>query len=226
MSNSNIDRFEVDTPLGALRKLVIAGWTGRNPEQVRIHIEELQAIGVRPPSAVPVFYEVSALCATTAPEITVVGTQTSGEVEFILIQTAQGVLVTVGSDHTDRWLETFSVHHSKQACAKPLAPRAWALSDLADHWDQLILRAYSVCKGRRRLYQEGTAAAMLSPQTLLERYRTARGDFAVNTGMSCGTLALKGEMEFGEEFEIELEDPVHRRVLRHHYRVRTILTAN
>jgi hypothetical protein len=226
MPNSEFDRSEVDTPVDSIQKFVIAGWTGRNPEHVRKHIEELQAIGVRPPTTVPVFYEVSPASMTSRNEIVVVGPETSGEVEFVLIQTANETLVTVGSDHTDRWLETVSVHHSKQICSKPVAARAWPLRELAARWDQLILRAYSVHDGRRRLYQEGSVAGMLAPEVLLERYRDVGGEFRVNTGMSCGTLALRDGIEYGETFEIELEDPVQQRSLRHRYRVRSIAIAS
>lgn len=69
---------------------------------MRKHIEELQAIGVKPPSTVPAFYPVAASLLTTRTDIDVVGPETSGEVEFVPIRTANGILVTVGSDHTDR----------------------------------------------------------------------------------------------------------------------------
>jgi Protein of unknown function (DUF2848) len=210
---------EIPTPKDSICKLVIAGWTGRDPRQVQKHIDELQAIGVKPPSTVPVFYEVSPLLMTTDAEICVVGPHTSGEVEFVLIQTAQGLLVTVGSDHTDRWLEAVSVHHSKQVCAKPVASNAWRLETVMPHWDQLILRSYSTREGYRRLYQEGPVTAMLAPEDLITRYRRSNGDFAIGTAMSCGTLVLYGEIEHGDTFELELEDPVRKHILRHLYRV-------
>jgi Protein of unknown function (DUF2848) len=226
MTTAHSDDAELDTPLASINKFVIAGWTGRNPESVRRHIEELQAIGVKPPSTVPVFYEVSPLMVAAHAEIAVVGPETSGEVEFVLVRTAAGMVVTVGSDHTDRWLEAVSVHHSKQGCGKPVAGRGWLLQAVAPHWDQLLLRAYSTRGGRRRLYQEGSVAAMLAPTDLLERYRQSGGDFAVGTAMSCGTLALKDGIEYGEVFDIELEDPVRKRSLRHRYRIRTIAIAS
>jgi Protein of unknown function (DUF2848) len=217
---------ELNTPLDAINKFVIAGWTGRNPAQVRKHIEELLAIGVKPPSSVPVFYEASQTLLTTRPEITAVGPETSGEVEFVLINTAHGIVVAVGSDHTDRWLEAVSVHHSKQVCAKPISARVWPLPLVAPHWDQLVLRSYSNRDGRRRLYQEGAVTGMLAPENLLERYAQSGGEFAIGTAMYCGTLALQGGMEYGDAFEIELEDPVRNRKLQHHYRIRTVAVAS
>ncbi len=216
----------LDTPLGAITKFVIAGWTGRNPDAVRRHIEELQAIGVKPPSTVPVFYEVSPSLLTTQTVITAVGPETSGEVEFVLINTANGIVVAVGSDHTDRWLEAVSVHHSKQVCAKPLAARAWPLPLIASHWDQLVLRSYTSRDGRKRLYQEGAVTGMLSPEVLIARYTHSGGDFSVGTAMFCGTLALKDGIDYGEAFEIELEDPVRGMKLRHAYRIHAVGVAS
>ena len=47
---------------------------------VRHHIDELTAIGVPPPSTVPVYYRVAAGMITQADRIQVLGNGTSGEV--------------------------------------------------------------------------------------------------------------------------------------------------
>src|SRR5271170_657328 len=44
----------------ATTQLVIAGWAARDEASVKHHIEELAAIGVPPPSSVPLFYRTSA----------------------------------------------------------------------------------------------------------------------------------------------------------------------
>ena len=38
-----------------VQRLIIAGWTGRDAAAVQHHIEELQALGVKPPATVPTF---------------------------------------------------------------------------------------------------------------------------------------------------------------------------
>ena len=43
-----------------INDLVIAGWTGRDVAALNHHIEELKAIGVQPPSKVPLYYRVAA----------------------------------------------------------------------------------------------------------------------------------------------------------------------
>ena len=39
-----------------IKNLVVAGWTGRNVAALEAHIKELEAIGVKRPKSVPIFY--------------------------------------------------------------------------------------------------------------------------------------------------------------------------
>src|SRR5687767_4097600 len=97
-----------------LRHAVIAGWTGRDRAALEEHIEERAALGVKRPASVPVFYRTSAARVTTADRIEALGERSSGEVEFVLLQHAGQLWVGVGSDHTDRIVETYDVGVSKQ----------------------------------------------------------------------------------------------------------------
>ena len=90
-------------------RLVIAGWTGRDAAAIAHHIEELEAIGVPRPSSVPLYYRVGANLLTQAPAIEALGAQSSGEAEPVLFFAAGEWWLTVGSDHTDRQVETYSV---------------------------------------------------------------------------------------------------------------------
>src|SRR3954466_13134777 len=81
--------------------LVIAGWTGRDVAALNHHIEELKAIGVQTPSRVPIYYRAAAQMPTQADSIQVLGDDSSGEVEPVLIGAADRLWVTVGADHTD-----------------------------------------------------------------------------------------------------------------------------
>ena len=52
-----------------IKDLVIAGWTGRDVTALNHHIEELKAIGVQPPSRVPIYYRAAAQMLTQADRI-------------------------------------------------------------------------------------------------------------------------------------------------------------
>jgi hypothetical protein len=206
----------------AIDDLVIAGWTGRDTASIEKHIKELEAIGVARPKSTPVFYRVAASLLTTGDEIEAIGGDSSGEVEFVLFSLPDELWVGLGSDHTDRKAETVGVTLSKQMCAKPVAKTLWPFAELAEHWDRLVLRSFAHVKGERRLYQEGSVAAMRAPQELIRLYPEASGTLKPGTAMFGGTLAVHGGIAAAELFEMELEDPVLGRTLRHRYRIRTL----
>lgn len=198
---------------------VIAGWTGRNVEALEEHIRELEAVGVPRPSSVPCFYRVSADSLTTTDAIQFLGEKSSGEVEFVLFGTGDGMLIGVGSDHTDREVETYSVPVSKQMCAKPVSSRVWRYADVADHFDELVLRAWATEDGRRTLYQEGSVTAMRPPAELIGLYFDGASTLPAGTAMYCGTLAAIGGIRPADRFDVEIEDPVLGRRISHGYAV-------
>src|SRR5262245_41307430 len=85
-----------------VRRVINAGYVGRDQDAVRVHIEELRREGVPPPAAVPMLFPLPSDSVTTANRIEVGGGETSGEVEYALLLAGDAVYVGVGSDHTDR----------------------------------------------------------------------------------------------------------------------------
>ncbi|MEP6494424.1 MAG: DUF2848 domain-containing protein [bacterium] len=207
--------------LSAIRQLALAGWAGRNSAVVEAHILELAALGVPRPSRAPIFYRVSSSLLTTADVIEVVGPDTSGEVEFVLAMLDDGLWVGLGSDQTDRSIERTSVAHSKQLCAKVVAPMLWRYDDLADHWDRLRLRSWTHRRGTRERYQDDTVAAILPPERLIAMY-DGSGALDAGTALFSGTVAALAAVGAAEEFEMELEDPVLERTIHHRYRIVTL----
>ncbi|MGH8139865.1 MAG: DUF2848 domain-containing protein [Steroidobacteraceae bacterium] len=201
-----------------IRTAVIAGWTGRDPEAVERHIAELVELGIQRPSSVPLFYRAAGTRLTTGDAIDVIGEESSGEVEFVLLQHAGRLWLGVGSDHTDRRVETYDVSASKQMCEKPVAPLWWAFDDVAAHWDRLILRSFINTGTGRTLYQEGMVASMLAPAVLISRYCGA-DSLPDGTLMFCGTLPARGGIRPAPQFDFEIEDPVLGRKIQHGYRI-------
>jgi hypothetical protein len=203
------------------RELVIAGWAARDRAAIDHHIEELAAIGVPRPSTVPLFYRVAAANLTQEATIECVGDGSSGEVEPVLFVHGGRSWLTVGSDHTDRKAETYSVALSKQLCAKPVARDAWPLESVRDRLDSLRLRAWIEESGREVLYQDGTLAALQPAPDLLARYLDGRAP-ADGLVMSCGTLGAIGGVRASTSFRMELEDPAGGRAIGHAYRTRVL----
>jgi hypothetical protein len=200
---------------------VIAGWTGRDPVARDKHIAELEAIGIGRPATTPIYYRVAACRLTMEDSIEVCGEDSSGEVEFVLIGWQGRTFVGCGSDHTDRKVEAYSVTVSKQMCDKPIASELWELEDVIGHWDRLILRSFAWINGERVLYQEGTLDAMLPVEELIER-QFGKSGLPDGCAMFGGTFGAKGGIRPASRFEIELEDPVLKRSIRHAYDVITL----
>jgi hypothetical protein len=199
-----------------LRALVVAGLTGRDTAAVQHHLEELAAIGVKAPPRIPAYFRNTFSLVTHATEIEVLGPDTSGEVEFVLVGMPDGLWVGLGSDHTDRRVEAVAIDVSKQLCAKVIAPVLWRFDELAGHWDRLTLRAWIEEDGGLTLYQEGSVAAIRRPEDLVQGY-TGGAPLPVGTVMFGGTFSAIGGIRPSRRFEMELADPVLGRVIRHGY---------
>jgi hypothetical protein len=214
--------LEGETATVEIHDLVIAGWTGRDAATVEHHIAELAAIGVARPRTVPCFYRVGANLLTTGTMFDVTGPDGSGEAEFVLVSLPQGLYVGLGSDHTDRKVEAYGVTVSKQMCPKPIGPELWSFAEMKDHWDSLLLRSWITRENESILYQQGVVTRMLAPEDLILRYTGGSPSLPVGTAMFCGTMPLLAPMGPAARFELELEDPVRHRTLRHHYSVREL----
>lgn len=215
-NDQSLSQVEVD-----IVNLVVAGWAGRDRAAIEHHIEELAAIGVPRPSNVPLFYRIADNQLTQADRIQAVGDASSGEIETFVFAVDGELYVSIASDHTDRKLESHSVALSKQVCAKPVGTTAWRLADVAEYWDELVIRSTIVENGVEVLYQEGTLDSLRTPQELIAGY-TNGAALPDGTGMTCGTVGAIGGIRASTTFIMELVDPRRQRSLRHRYDVEVL----
>ncbi len=210
--------MQFETPDGpreiAITHAVVAGWTGRDRAAVDHHIEELAALGVAPPSEVPLYYRVARGLLTHDAGIDVVGPDSSGEIEPLVIRAAGALWLGLGSDHTDRALEATSVALSKQVCAKPLCGALWRFDDVAGHLDQLELGCEIEEGGAWVRYQAGTLAAIRPLDELIAGAPLEEGG-----AMLCGTLPAIGGVRPAGAYRMRLSDPVLGRALSFEYQV-------
>ncbi len=206
-----------------VRRVINAGFTGRDRAAVQRHIDELRAHGVPCPDRTPVLYPKMAHLLTTAASIEVLGPETSGEAEFVLLAAPGRTFVACGSDHTDRGLEKITIEKSKLVAPNVISSEVWDLTDVRETWDELVLTGHSTVDGRRALYQEGRLAAMMRPDDLLALVRGRLDGDLTGTAIFSGTLALLGgAFAYGERFEVELRDDRRGRRLRCDYRIAPI----
>ena len=206
--------FDVD-------RLVCCGWSGRDPAALQAHIDELAQLGVPPPTRVPIYMNLSTCLLTQNSEMQVVSCTTSGEVEFVLLCRGEDWWVTVGSDQTDRVIETHSIVASKQMCGKYVARTCWPYTEVAAHWDRLVLRCWTTTGSNRSLYQEAPLASVLSLEALVRGLPD--GPFGAGGAvLYSGTIATRAGLSYAQGYEVELSDPVLGRSIRGSYRVTTL----
>lgn len=197
-------------------KLDITGYTGRDIEAVKQYVAKLEAEGIAAPPRVPMVFDVGVDRIVSHDNIEVTGAESCGEVEFVLLVAEDGIHVTVGSDHTDRALETKSIPLSKQVVPKIVATEAWRLEEVIDHWDQLELSSFVGVE--RRPYQRMGVDFFLPPDQIL-----ALSEAAVGTVIFGGSASsLDGGFDFDPVFSGTLHDPVLDRSIQFTYRSRTL----
>ena len=142
--NLTLETQSAQEPLTfTVERLVCAGWVGRDKSAVQAHVEELGALGIPGPTRTPTYMNYSPYLATTVAAIDVVSPGSSGEVEYVVLKRDGKLYIGVGSDHTDREFEKYSIPASKQMCAKVLAPVVWPYEELQNHWDPLLIQTLS-----------------------------------------------------------------------------------
>lgn len=210
------------------RSLIVAGYTGRDEEAVREHIEELAAIGIPPPPQVPMLYDLDPDLLTSDKVVEVGPGLISGEIEPVLIRHQVRWYLGVGSDLTDRGLEREDVKISKAACPKPLGRNVLPLPEdvttggFDDVWDQI--QAVSYLDGEP--YQKGSLASLRPPSDLIPRVveeigssRHVEEDIIV----FAGTLPLiGGEFRAGTAWEARLTLPEGPPLIHQHEIIRPI----
>ena len=210
------------------RRFVIAGWTGRDAAAIDHHIEELAALGVPRPSAVPLYYRAGTTLLSQSPLLETLGDDSSGEAEPLLFFAEGEWWLSVGSDHTDRKVESYSVAVSKQMCPKPVATAAWRWRDVAGAQDGIVLQSRIFENGAWVDYQRGTLASIRPLASLRDGFFGPGGaDAAEGSFLCCGTLgALPDAQGRGirpaAQMEIALRDPVRQRAIVHRYTVEAL----
>ena len=202
-----------------VRCVLNGGWAGRDLDAVTAHVEEMRALGVPAPQSVPIVFPVAPAMLTQGDCVDVYSPQSSGEVEYVLIATRHRVVLTVGSDHTDRAVEATSIELSKRICPNVVARAAWDYTEVAGHADDLILRACVREEGAWHAYQEAPLGALLAPAYWLERLAGQLSAHAAVVLFSGTVPTLGGTLRFGDGFRISLDDPRTGRTILHEYDV-------
>jgi len=211
----NIEGNEVQVKVN---NVYCIGYAGRNLEKTMEHIIELEKIGIPRPEEVPTLYPVRRNSLNQTGEIQVLGNESSGEAEIVLVfgDTEDEVFMTVGSDHTDRSLETVDINKSKQICDKPIGQTAWKLKNVIDHWDDLILTSEVMMNGEWQDYQRATISEII-PLDEIKNFLDKKNVLMKNTLVFSGTVPLLNGFKYGTAFKMSFVDKVRNNEIHAEY---------
>ena len=185
-----------------IANVVVAGITARDEAAIRHHLDEMKDLGVKPESF-PFFFRVSAGFLTQAEHIQVLGTDSSGEVER--------VIVALDAGSGSPWARTIPIARSKRIpstfrsrCPHPIGRHLWPIAEVSAHWDRLIAR--SCARRQARTLSGGTARDAAPRRFGPQRYAVEGGRIGPGTILFCGTIGAKGPLAYADLFEMELED--------------------
>lgn len=198
------------------------GYAGRNMEKTMEHIHELERdLGVPAPKKIPTIFQCSNSTLTQEKDLSFLGKKTCGEVEYVIIIKDGKVYIGVGSDHTDRDLESINVPKAKQICAKPICHVVWDYEELKDHWDEIELNSWQTVGGKEIPYQKGTLADILPVDRILKELDERVGGIN-NCVIFSGTVPVLAGFRFGDAFRYEMVDRKLDRKLVSEYNVDVI----
>lgn len=203
-------------------QLLVIGFAGRNIEKTMEHIKELEEeLGVPAPKQIPTIFECSLELLTKAENIKFIGEKTSGEVEYIIVKFGEKIYIGLGSDHTDRELESVSIPKAKQVSPKPIAGELWDYDEIKDHWDQIRLVSYQTINGEEVKYQDGTLADILPVEKILSVLSERIGDID-NSIIYSGTVPVLDGFKYGDNFRSLMIDETLNRSIEFNYNVNVI----
>ncbi|MGZ4790959.1 MAG: DUF2848 family protein [Ilumatobacteraceae bacterium] len=204
------------------KRLILAGYTGRDAAAVASYIAKLEHEGIAPPSEVPSYFVLGADRLTTDTAVETTSAESCGEVEYALLIDDDEIYVAVASDHTDRALESVDIPASKQSCVKVISPKVWRLADVEDHWDDLTFEARTPAAAESA-YQSGPVAALRPPAELMALVEERFGGPMAGTVILSGTIAAATDFQYHSTFEVALTDPTMGRKLATSYTVKNVL---
>ncbi|SDY58496.1 Protein of unknown function [Halopenitus persicus] len=212
-----------------IRRIANCGMATRNPDPDRIDrmFEELATIGVTRPETLPMVVPKPPHLLTTDSEIVVNAATTGGELEFVLLPTADRTYVGVGVDHKDDHVMDRNLHRANSTCPSVIADEVWRLEDVRDRWDDLEISCWTGRGDDRELYQRATLDAFLRPDALLEAIDAKTTAPLAGTAVWSGTVSTdadgdvdaRPDVTYGDFYAMQLYDPAANRRIAHQYDV-------
>lgn len=215
-------RYETTFIECKIEHLYVIGYSGRDEIKTLEHIKELEEqLGIMPPKQIPTIFECSRRNLTSAKNIDVYGRKNSGEAEYVMVLKNGKVYIGLGSDHTDRELESYDISKAKEIMPKIISPVLWDYEEIKEHFDEIKITSYQKVNKEKILYQEGTLSQILPPRRVLQELIERVGEIGDSIVFS-GTIPLKGDFYYGDVFQASLTDETLGRTINLRYKLNFI----
>lgn len=187
--------------------LYVIGYSGRDEKSTLAHIQELERdLGVKPPRQIPTIFECSRRTLTKKEYIDVYGAKNSGEAEYVIVLKDGQIYIGLGSDHTDRELESHDISKAKEIMPKVISPVLWNYEEIKEHFDEIKLISFQKNPNEKKfVYQEGTLEQILPPKRVLQELIERVGEIGESIIFS-GTIPLKDKFHYTNYFKASMVD--------------------
>lgn len=184
-------------------------------------LDKIEGLGS---ALVPHFFPLSPYLLTNKDKIVVQGRHTSGEVEYVALKFENEIYITVGSDHSDRHAESYSLHKSKQLCNKVMARHMILHRELRAYWSEIRLSSFVSSQDRKVLYQSALVADLMRLGSLIRRC-PLNIDFE-GAVLFSGTIPTIGDIPvFTSHFYFQMDLPRFDFSIAHDYAVEVLPEA-
>jgi len=195
-----------------IENIYICGYTSRDKQALKAHIEELEKIGVTPPEKTPMLFKKANLNVSINADIRVISDDTSGEAEFFIYLQNDKIYIGVASDHTDRGMEQYDVEKSKQICPVVLSEVVWEYSKIKE-WESLNLKSWVLQGNEKILYQAASVKIFMKPEEIINFVKKETQLNLNNSIILCGTPPLiPDEIIYTNKFFCELSYSSYKKI--------------
>ena len=150
---------------------------------------------------------------TTAPEIQVLGDDTIAQAAILLIAAGAGLLIGIASNHKSIYQE------NPQLFSKPISRQVWRFQQVADHWENLLLK---LTGEEGEIIEIGKLAEFAPIDEIITLIASNQSSLDKGTAVLCVGLPILKSSKPSSSYILKLFDQKKDQMLELDYQVRQI----
>ena len=150
---------------------------------------------------------------TTSPEIQVLGDDTIAQAAILLTAAGAGMLIGIASNHKSIYQE------NPQLFSKPISRQVWRFQQVADHWENLLLK---LTGEKGEIIQIGKLAEFAPIDEIITLIASNHSSLEKGAAVLCVGLPIIKSGKPSSSYSLKLSDEEKNQVLELNYQVRKI----